>query len=77
MSVRQRQKVGQVVRRKDVRKDAFLRIRLTAAEKTELTAAATHDGLGLSTWLLVIGLQTARARGDDRAPILAARKRRP
>ena len=54
-------------RRKAVRKEAHINVRLTEDQKAELTAAATHAGLGVSSWLLTIGLREARkADGSGR-----------
>jgi uncharacterized protein (DUF1778 family) len=47
-------------RRKPVRKEAHINIRLTEEQKVELTAAATHAGIGVSSWLLTVGLERAR-----------------
>jgi uncharacterized protein (DUF1778 family) len=44
-------------RRKPVRKEESIHIRLTAEQKDGLTEAATRAGLGLSTWLLMLGLR--------------------
>lgn len=49
-----------VMRRKSVRKEAHINVRLTEEQKDELAVAATHAGTGLSSWLLVIGLREAR-----------------
>jgi hypothetical protein len=43
--------------RKPVTKDESIHIRLTAEQKDGLTEAATRAGLGLSTWLLMLGLR--------------------
>ena len=51
-------------RRKAVRKDAHINVRLTVEQKGELEAAATHAGLGVSSWLLTVGLERARTNGD-------------
>ncbi len=48
------------VRRKAVRKEAHINLRLTDEQKDELTRAATHAGLGVSGWLLATGLREAR-----------------
>jgi len=48
------------VRRKAVRKDALIPVRVTAAQKKVLTTAATKAGLGVSPWLLMLGLKAAR-----------------
>jgi uncharacterized protein (DUF1778 family) len=52
-------------RRKQVRKEAHINIRLTEEQKDELTVAATHAGLGVSSWLLVTGLQEARKNAKE------------
>ena len=39
------------------RKEAFIRLRVTADEKRRLVRAAQRAGLGVSTWLRVVGLQ--------------------
>jgi uncharacterized protein (DUF1778 family) len=44
-------------RRKPIRKEDSVHIRLTAEQKEGLTEAATRAGLGLSTWLLMLGLR--------------------
>lgn len=47
-------------RRKTVRKEENLNIRLTTEQKAELTAAATHAGTGVSSWVLLLALREAR-----------------
>jgi uncharacterized protein (DUF1778 family) len=47
-------------RRKDVRKEDQIRLRVTAEQKTTLTEAAEKAGLGVSSWLLTLGLREAR-----------------
>lgn len=54
------QKVRRVKRRKDVRKEDSIRIRVTAEQKETLTDAATRAGLGLSSWMLAISLRAAQ-----------------
>lgn len=54
------QKVRRVKRRKEVRKDQDIRIRVTEEQKQTLTDAATRAGLGLSSWLLMVGLREAK-----------------
>jgi uncharacterized protein (DUF1778 family) len=54
------QKVRRVKRRKEVRKDQDIRIRVTEEQKQTLTDAATRTGLGLSSWLLMVGLREAK-----------------
>jgi uncharacterized protein (DUF1778 family) len=49
------------VRRKKVRKEEQIRLRVTAAQKAVLARAAEKDGSGLSFWLLQAGLRAARA----------------
>ena len=53
-------------RRKAVRKDAHINVRLTIEQKDELSAAATHAGLGVSSWLLTVGLERARKTNGDK-----------
>jgi len=48
------------VRRKAIRKDHLIPVRVTAAQKRTLNAAATKAGLGVSPWLLMLGLKAAR-----------------
>lgn len=49
-----------IKRRKAVRKDQSVLVRLTAEQKETLTAAAAKVGLGLSTWLLSTALKAAQ-----------------
>lgn len=42
-----------------LRKEDSVRIRVTAAQKRKLVDAAERSGLGLSSWLLSIGLREA------------------
>jgi uncharacterized protein (DUF1778 family) len=51
-----RQKAPRIKRRKEVRKEDSIRIRVTAEQKQKLTEAAERAGLGLSSWLLMVGL---------------------
>jgi uncharacterized protein (DUF1778 family) len=44
-----------------VRKDQDIRIRVTAEQKQTLNDAATRAGLGVSSWLLMLGLREASA----------------
>lgn len=46
-------------KKKPARKDDSIRMRVTSAQKRKLVAAATKSGLGLSSWLLAIGLRAA------------------
>jgi uncharacterized protein (DUF1778 family) len=57
-----RQKAPRVKRRKEVRKEDSIRIRVTAEQKQTLTDAAERSGLGLSSWLLAVGLRAAQER---------------
>ena len=52
-----RQKTPRVKRRKEVRKEDSIRIRVTEDQKRILTDAAEHAGLGVSSWLLTVGLR--------------------
>jgi uncharacterized protein (DUF1778 family) len=47
-------------RRKAVRKDEMVPVRMTTEQKTTLAAAAQAAGMGLSTWLLSLGLKAAK-----------------
>jgi uncharacterized protein (DUF1778 family) len=47
-------------RRKAVRKELTIHLRVTAEQKETLAAAAERDGQGLSSWLLAAGLRAAR-----------------
>jgi len=51
-----------IKRRKLVRKEDSIQIRLTADQKQTLTEAADRAGLGVSSWLLAIGLRAAEER---------------
>lgn len=52
-------KKDEPVRRKEVRKDDQVRIRVTAEQKAILAEAAESTGLGVSSWMLSIGLKEA------------------
>lgn len=43
-----------------LRKEESIRIRVTPAQKEALTEAATRAGLGVSSWLLMLGLREAQ-----------------
>jgi uncharacterized protein (DUF1778 family) len=45
---------------KALRKEDSIRIRVSDAQKKALTEAATHAGLGVSSWLLMLGLREAK-----------------
>jgi uncharacterized protein (DUF1778 family) len=53
------QKMRRIKRRKEVRKDQDIRIRVTADQKQTLTDAATRAGLGVSSWMLMLALREA------------------
>ena len=44
-------------------KDDQIRIRVTAAQKKTLTEAAARTGIGVSSWLLTVGLREASKSG--------------
>lgn len=46
----------------DQRKEDSIRIRVTAEQKEVLVAAATEAGLGVSSWLLMLGLTNAKEK---------------
>lgn len=45
---------------KAARKEDSIRIRVTEEQKEVLTDAAAGEGLGVSSWLLMLGLKAAR-----------------
>lgn len=47
---------------KVLRKEESIRIRVTTEQKEALTEAATRAGLGVSSWLLTLGLREAQAQ---------------
>ena len=47
-------------RRKQVRKEDSIRIRVTTEQKQTLTDAAVRAGLGVSSWILAVGLRAAQ-----------------
>jgi uncharacterized protein (DUF1778 family) len=53
------QKARRVKRRKEVRKEDSIRIRVTADQKQKLVDAATRAGLGVSSWMLTVSLREA------------------
>lgn len=55
------QKTRRVKHRKAVRKEEIIRLRVTAEQKQTLTEAAERAGLGVSSWLLMLGLREAGA----------------
>jgi hypothetical protein len=48
--------------KKALKKVETIHIRLTEEQKGELVEASRYDGVGVSTWLLTLGLKEARAR---------------
>jgi uncharacterized protein (DUF1778 family) len=48
-------------RRKKVTKDKSVQVRVTDEQKAILSKAAERSGLGLSSWLLMLGLREADA----------------
>jgi uncharacterized protein (DUF1778 family) len=55
-------------RRKQIRKEKSINVRVTDEQKEILTNAATTAGLGVSTWLLTLGLREAQKtdKGTER-----------
>ena len=51
-------------RRKLVRKEVSIHLRATEEQKEILTRAAERAGLGVSSWLLMLGLRAAREDGE-------------
>lgn len=54
------QRARRVKRRKEVRKEDSIRIRVTLEQKQTLADAATRAGLGVSSWMLTVSLREAR-----------------
>jgi uncharacterized protein (DUF1778 family) len=54
-------------RRKTVRKEENVNVRVTAEQKAELVAAAERAGIGVSSWMLTVALREARKEGGGRA----------
>jgi uncharacterized protein (DUF1778 family) len=50
-------------RRKAVRKEESVHIRVTAEQKATLAEAAGKAGLGLSSWMLMVSLREAQKTG--------------
>jgi uncharacterized protein (DUF1778 family) len=50
---------------KALRKEDSIRIRVSDAQKKTLTDAATRAGIGVSSWLLTLGLREAQR--DEKA----------
>lgn len=48
-------------------KEAVVNVRCTESQKSMLEELATREGLGLSTWLLRLGLMEARAQQEKSA----------
>jgi len=48
-------------------KSEHLNVRLTTEQKNLLTAAATHAGLGVSSWVLSVALREARKEAGGAA----------
>ena len=51
---------ARVQRRKAVRKEEMVPVRMTTEQKKTLAAASEAAGMGLSTWLLSLGLKAAK-----------------
>jgi uncharacterized protein (DUF1778 family) len=54
-------------RRKKIRKDLGIQIRVTAEQKETLVTAATKAGTGLSTWMLITCLKAAQDAAKEAA----------
>jgi uncharacterized protein (DUF1778 family) len=57
---------GGVPKPEEAKKTSQIRIRVTASQKAILSAAADKAGLGISSWLLTVGLREAEARASDK-----------
>lgn len=49
-------------RRKAVRKDEMVPVRMTTEQKATLARVAQEAGMGLSTWLLSLGIRETKQR---------------
>jgi hypothetical protein len=56
---------ARIKRRKATRMEEIVPVRMTAEQKATLIAAAERQGLGVSTWLLTLGLQAAANTRSD------------
>lgn len=56
-----RRMATRIKRRKATRKEEIVPVRMTAEQKAILIEAAERHGLGVSTWLLTLGLREADA----------------
>lgn len=54
---KQTAKAGEKKRRKAVRKDKGILIRVTEAQKKALAEAADKEGLGVSSWMLSVAMR--------------------
>jgi uncharacterized protein (DUF1778 family) len=52
-------------RRKTVRKEKSIQIRVTDEQKTTLTEAAEKAGIGVSSWMLTVSLEAAARKLAD------------
>ena len=48
------------------RKESVINVRMTDEQKEVLEGAAAREGLGLSTWLLHLGLVAVRTLGESK-----------
>lgn len=53
------------VRGKAVKKDAVIGVRMTSQQRATLEVLAERNGLGLSTWMLHVGLVIAQKESSD------------
>lgn len=72
-----RRMATRIKRRKAARKEFIVPVRMTADQKATLVTAAERNGLGVSTWLLTLGLrEAANMRGEPGAVDARAPSRR-
>lgn len=47
-----------------MRKDTNINLRVTEDQKAEMSEAASHAGIALSSWLVMIALREARKKAE-------------
>lgn len=65
MATTKKPRLGRPSKPESSRKEEFIRIRVTAAQKERLQAAAERAGLDVSGWLRSLGLREAESGGGE------------
>lgn len=60
-------KAGEKKRRKAVRKEKGILIRVTEAQKAALAEAADTEGLGVSSWMLAVAMREIERKANAAA----------